>query len=379
MGNGVSKREGRYNPLHQGRTGRSAAGVLPEGVLRKQPRMVDTLSQAEIDALLAALEEGGASTAAKPFGGGTRLLPAQIKAYDFRRPDKFSKDQIRALNMIMEVFTRGWGTFLSAKLRSGVYLEVQTIEQMTYEEFQQSLGSPTVVAVFSMEPLEGSALMEIKLPLAFAFIDRLLGGPGRGGDFRRELTEIEEAIIGGIMGDMWGYLRTAFKDIVPVAPRLESLESNPQFVQIVPPGDIVLYVAIDMKVGEVQDQVVFCFPFILLEPAVSRLSTEQFFAGKREVGTHMTQVAESIAMVPVPVCAQLGEARLSVEEVLSLKEGDVVRLDQRVKLPLAIQIHNRTKYRGRPGQVGDYYAIELTEVVDLTGTGAESATGRRAS
>lgn len=326
--------------------------------------MVETLSQAEIDALLAALEEGSGAGDVQPFGGTKRLRSAHVKSYDFRRPDKFSKGQIRALNMIMEVFTRGWGTFMSAKMRAGVYLEVQSIDQMTYEEFQQSLGSPTVVAVFSMDPLEGSALLEIKLPLAFAMIDRLLGGKGVSSNIRRELTEIEEAIISAIIGEMWGYLRTAFKDIVPISPRLESLESNPQFVQVVPPGDIVLFVAIDMKLGEIQDSLVFCLPFILLEPAVERLSTEQFFAGRREIGTHAELVAETIADVPIPLSVRLGEATLSIQEVLDLEVGDVVRLDQRVKAPLTICIQDREKYRGRPGLLGDYVAVEISEVIE---------------
>lgn len=326
--------------------------------------MVESLSQAEISALLEVLESGAGGHSSRAFGRVTRAIPSQVKTYDFRRPDKFSKDQIRALHMIMDVFTRSWGTFMSAKLRTGVFLEVQSIEQITYEEFIHSLTTPTAVAVFSMDPLEGPALLEFKLPLAFTLIDRMLGGKGRGGELRRELTEIEQAIMSGIVGDMWSHLRTAFKDIVPVTPKLESLESNPQFVQIVPPSDIVLYVSITMRIGEMQDALVFCLPFILLEPALSRLSTEQFFAGRRETGTHAELIAHTLQAMPVAVRAELGTARLSVQEVLALNEGDIVRLDQRTRLPIRVYVQDRLKYLARPGQVGETLACEVTSVVE---------------
>ncbi|HYE79990.1 MAG TPA: flagellar motor switch protein FliM, partial [bacterium] len=246
--------------------------------------MVDILSQAEIDALLAALD--GGAPAAAPVADPRPALATHrnqvVKNYDFRRPDKFSKDQIRALHMIMENFSRSWGTFLSGKLHSLVYLELNSIDQMTYEEFLQSLSSPTVIAVFSLAPLEGSALLEINANLAFTMIDRLLGGTGRSMGITRELTEIEAAIMGGIVSDTWSYLRTALKDIVPVNPRLEGLECNPQFVQIVPPGDMVLFISISMRIGDVRDILVFCFPFLLLEPILSKLNTQQFFAVRRE-------------------------------------------------------------------------------------------------
>ncbi|MEO7994470.1 MAG: flagellar motor switch protein FliM [bacterium] len=334
--------------------------------LQGRSEMVETLTAEEIKALLDALEVKTGPSSGQSASFGLHLDPV-IKDYDFRRPDKFSKDQIRAFHMILEVFARSWGTFLSAKLRSMVGLEVQTITQLTYQEFMGTVPSPSVITVFSMDPLQGSSILEIKPPLAYTIVDLLLGGVGRTPDLNRELTEIEAAIIGGVISESWGYLRGAFKDVVPVAPRAENIEYNPQFVQIVPPSDIVLYASIQMKIGEVRDLVVFCFPFVVMEPVLGKLSTQTFFSGRKDTKGSTGMLRETLHGVTVPIAAELGGTQLTMREILSLGEGDVVKLETRTRDEIKVFVRGREKFRGRPGLMGENRAVEVTQVRDELG------------
>jgi len=207
--------------------------------------MAEILSQEEIDALLSALDVQDIPEDVQPVKGTRR-----VKEYDFRRPDKFSKDQIRTINMIMEAFARSWSTFLSGKLRSLVSVEIVSLDQLPYEEFIKSTFSPSVIAVISMEPLEGNAILDISPPVAFAIIERMVGGIGTGTTQVRELTEIEEALIVNVVGDALRVLKTAMGELIQTNPRLEAVEYNPQFTQIVPPSDMTLFISLEMRIED---------------------------------------------------------------------------------------------------------------------------------
>ncbi|MBQ7263212.1 MAG: flagellar motor switch protein FliM, partial [Synergistaceae bacterium] len=233
----------------------------------------EVMSQSEIDALLGALTSGEADLESM-----TEKEELNVKAYDFKRPDKFSKDQIRAIQMIHDAFARQMTTVMSTLIRSIVTSEVASVEQMAYEEFVGSMVQPTVIGMIEMHPFEGNMLMEVNASLVFAIIDRMLGGKGDFSGKLRELTDIEKTVIERVLMRMLELLEDSWSTVVDVRFRFESMESNPFFVQICSPRDMVLLVIMKMKVGEVEGMVSLCFPYFLIEPIMDKLSSQQWFA-----------------------------------------------------------------------------------------------------
>lgn len=317
--------------------------------------MADILSPEEISALLTALEKGEIIPPLEDKDMFGRL----VKEYDFKRPDKFSKDQLRVLQMIIDGFARGWGTYLSGKMRSLVQIEIDKIGQLTYEEYLRSLSHPWVIIVFSADPLEGNALFEFSPALAFAILDKLLGGYGSGTMSTRELTEIEEAIFAGVVDDSLRYFKQSLKDIINVNTRIESFESNPQFVQIVPPSEIVLSVSLEMQIDDITGLFGFCFPFMLLEPIANQLKTKSYFSSQREPDKYKPLIMDHLQNMKLPVSGRLGKVNVKVEDVLNLEVGDVIKLDTLLKDPIEIQIKNRTKFIGRAGLSGNFRAVKV--------------------
>ena len=203
----------------------------------------DVLSQSEIDKLLSALSTGAVSAEDVKADEEQK----KIKTYDFKRPDKFSKDQIRTLNMLHENFARLLNTYLSTHLRALVNVEVASVEQLTYQEFVQSLSNPSVIGVLAVPPLKGNVVMEINTGVSFAIIDRVFGGQGENTLKPRVLTEIEEAVMRRTLGKAMDFFREAWYNVVQLQPKMEAVESNPQFVQILPPSDMVVIVTLQMK------------------------------------------------------------------------------------------------------------------------------------
>jgi flagellar motor switch protein FliM len=325
--------------------------------------MAEILSQEEIDALLSALEGEGVGAEEPPPREGVR----RVKDYDFRRPDKFSKDQIRSLHMVMDAFARSWSTFLSGKLRALVHLEVVSIEQLPYEEFIKSTFTPSVIAIISMEPLEGSCVIDISPPLAFAIIERLVGGTGGASGSPRELTEIEEALVETVVADGLRVLRNAMSDVVQVNPRLEAIEYNPQFAKIVPPSEMTIFTSLEMRIEPTRGIIGICLPYMLLEPLLPDLSTERFFRitkeDQEESENRSEVVLRSLGTTLLHLKAELGSVELSVNDVLSLSVGDVITLSTRLDDPLRVYVGDDPKPRflARPGEIGRNKGIEIMD------------------
>jgi len=294
-----------------------------------------------------------------PFRG-----PA-VKRYDFRRPDKFSKDQLRTLQIIHESFSRGLATYLSGYVRAIVEGEVVSVVQSTYDEFVRSLTNPTLIGVFSMTPLEGSAIIEIPPDLTFVIIDRLLGGPGTVPTRIRELTEIEQTVMRRVLEESLTALGDAWSNLVQLEPKLERLEINPQFVQLLPHHDMVVNIALRVRVRGAEGRVNICIPYISLEPIVSKLSAHYLFGGgeKVETGRHVEELRRKVETMTVPVKVSLGEATVTVRELLDLSVGDVIRLDTRTDEPLSVRVGDKRKFLAKPGRVGSRLAVEITKVM----------------
>ena len=252
----------------------------------------------------------------------------KIKIYDFRRPDKFSKDQIRTVSIMHETFARLTTTSLSAQLRCLINVHVASVDQLTYEEFIRSIPNHTTLGIINMDPLKGSAVLEIDPSITFSIIDRLFGGAGTNFKMQRDLTDIEQAVMEGIIVKILGNLREAWGQVIDLRPRLGNIETNPQFAQIVPPSEMVVLVTLETKIGDVEGMINLCIPYITIEPIISKLSAQYMYASVRSGGTteSLNILRSRISNVNVNLIAEIGSLDIKVKDVVNLKAGDFVRL-----------------------------------------------------
>lgn len=322
----------------------------------------DVLSQSEIDKLLAAFATGEASAEEMKAEENQK----KVKTYDFKRPDKFSKDQIRTLNMLHENFARLFNTYLSTYLRALVSVEVASVEQLTYQEFVQSLSNPSVIGILAVPPLKGNIIMEMNSGIAFSIIDRVFGGLGENTIKPRVLTEIEEAVIRRIFDKAMGHLKEAWFNVVQFNPKMEAMESNPQFAQIVPPSDMVVIITLQTKIGSVEGFMNICIPYLVLEPIMSKLTTTFWVSAnqtREEHPEHTDYIQQKLRKTMVPVIIQMGQFDITVREFLSLSYGDVLQMDTRVDDELKCLVGRSTKFYCRPGTSGKKTAVQITRLL----------------
>jgi flagellar motor switch protein FliM len=325
--------------------------------------MTEILSQDEIDALLTAISAGEVDTTDYSAAKEQR----KVKIYDFRRPDKFSKDQIRTLQMMHETFARLTTTALSAQLRALVSVHVASVDQLTYEEFVRSIPNPTTLAVINMDPLKGSAVLEIDPSITFTIIDKLFGGSGDSARITRELTDIELSVMEGIIVRILGNLREAWSNVIDLRPRLGNIETNPQFAQIVPPNDMVVLVTLETKVGDVEGMTNLCIPYITIEPIISKLSAQYWYSSIRKGVTdeNLAIIQARLETVELLVVAEIGEVPITVNEVLHVAVGDVIKLpDTKIDSDMILKLGGRRKYKCRPGLIGNRVAVQIGEQIE---------------
>ena len=322
--------------------------------------MNEVLSQDEIDQLLTAISSGDTEADDfKPVNSARK-----IKIYDFKRPDKFSKEQLRTVSNMHETFARLTTTSLSAQLRSLVHVHVASVDQLTYEEFIRSIPTPTTLAVVNMDPLKGNAVLEIDPAITFCMIDRLFGGRGvTATNKNRDLTDIEQSVMEGIIVRILANMREAWTQVIDLRPRLGQIETNPQFAQIVPPSEMVVLITLETKVGDEEGMMNFCIPYLTIEPIISKLSSQFWFSSVRRSSTtqYLGTLKEKLASVDMEVFAEVGSITLPVRDVLALKTGDVVRLSNtKVGEPFTLSVGNKKKFFCQPGIVGKKMAVQVT-------------------
>ena len=323
----------------------------------------DVLSQSEIDKLLSALSDGSVSAEEVKAEEEER----KVKVYDFKRPDRFSKDQIRTLFMLHESFSRLLNTYLSASLRTMVDIEVLSVEQLTYQEFVQSMANPSVIGILALPPLKGNIIVEVNTDVAFAYIDRVFGGEGKSGLKSRALTDIETAVMRRFIDTVTNYFKEAWSNVVEFRPNFETMETNPQFAQIVPPSDMVVLVTIHIKMGEVDGMMNICIPYLVLEPVMSKLTTSFWVAASADKESTPEQVADlqrKIERTQVPFKVELGSVDITINEFLTLGFGDVLQLDTLTQDELVCYVGSNAKFRARPGTSGKRMAVQISGIIE---------------
>lgn len=322
--------------------------------------MEDILSQAEIDALLSAISTGEV----RPEEIKEDRTQKTVKAFDFRRPSKFSKDHLRTLEMLHETFARLLSTYLSTSLRAVADVALVSADQLTYDEFIRSVPNPTLMSILRMDPLDGNVIFEVNLNLVFAIIDRLLGGPGQITSKVRELTEIEESLIKTVINRILINLQEAWKSMLEVEFQILDLETNPQFAQIAPPNDIVVLITFEAKVAETSGMISLCIPYSVLEPNIGKFSAQQWFSGIRMAAHSESKIIrKELEKVMVDLSAELGDVDLTLKDLIDLRQGDVVRLDMPISRDLRVLVGGKPAFYAHPGSVGKRLGVQITKPI----------------
>jgi len=328
------------------------------------------LSQAEIDALLGAVTSDEPPRAAGVPAPVAVAEPAYraVKTYDFRRPDKFSKEQLRTLQAIHENVARIVGARLSARLRSVVSLTLADTAQMVYDQFVESLNLPTELIVVAAGGLGGPFLVDFDLGLAYACVDRLLGGPGRIPRERREPTTIEAALIDRVIGDMVPAIAEGWSHLCALDPKVSESALGPALLRVAAPSHVVAALTFEVRMAGQGAPISVCYPHDSLAPILPRLSATAWYAetgGGKSAPSDRHEIAEVLGQVDIPVSAILGGIDLSVEQLADLAPGDVIRFEERADAPIVLSVLDQVRAGAIPGRVGDRLAVQLVSPLAL--------------
>ena len=324
--------------------------------------MADILSQEEIDALLNVVEENGDDVLE---GGEDNFLPQrEVTLYDFKRPNRVSKEQLRAIKGIHDKMSRSLASQISSIMRSIVEIQLHSVDQMTYGEFLMSLPSPTSFNVFSLKPLDGKGVIEINPSIVFPMIDRLLGGPGLPFENTREFTDIELNLLDQILRVITQNMREVWLPIMDMYPVIEAKESSPNVVQIVAQNEIVVMVVMEIIIGQTSGMMNLCYPVITIESLLPKLASRDLMLS--ETSSRKSRNKELRALLrgaKVDIEAVLGYAELSMKEILELKKGDIIKLNRPADDTVVVKVDGREKFIADFGVQRYRRAIRIKEIL----------------
>ncbi|MBX7166817.1 MAG: flagellar motor switch protein FliM [Pirellulales bacterium] len=328
----------------------------------------DVLSQAEVENLLSAV--GAAkpkpAAAAAPKAAAPGRPREKVTPYDFKRPERVGKEQMRALQTLHEGFSRNFGAALSAFLRSIVEVKLTSVDQLTYSEFVFSLENPTCFNLLQAEPLEGNLILDINPSILYPIIDRLLGGGQEpSAPMRRPLTEIELGLVSRITQLFLHELRKAWENVLDLNLSVVRVESNPHLVQIVPPNEVVVLISFELTMGELRGMLNLCIPFNSIERISSKLSSNSWTTyGRRNATPETVQhISQAISGALTELVVELAETTITTRELIGLRVGDIITTDKDVRTPLIVRIEGVEKFHARLGAYKGQKAIMVQDTV----------------
>ena len=289
------------------------------------------------------------------------------KLYNFRRPDKFSKDNLRALRDIHREFSKAISLVLSGYLRMRVEIEIVSVDQLTYEEFVRSMPSPISVGVFEFEPLSGQILLGISFEVISCIVNRMLGGVGNIEAQMRELTDIEKALAKIVINIIIKSLEDSWNAIIPVTGKFISLDDNYQSIQVATAGEIVALLTFEVQIsGKHFGLFSLCFPYPVLETVLGHLSTQHIFQTKGLVASNdeRMKMISKLNTSNVDLRVQFGQCNITMDDFLQLTEGDIIKLDNKVSDDLIVKVNGEKKFFARPGTMKDKICVKITDVYD---------------
>lgn len=291
------------------------------------------------------------------------------KLYNFRRPDKFSKDHLRALQDVHREFSRQISLVLTAYLRMHIEIDVVSTDQLTYDEFMRSMPSPITIGIFELNPLPGQILLGVSFEVLSCIVDRMLGGVGLSESKQRELTDIEEALAKKVIERTVKTLEGAWSTVIPVQSEVVGLDNSYQMIQVATTGEIVALITFEVQIaGRYFGLISLCFPYPVLENVLGHLSTQHIFQTKGIIATteERQKMIQKLNTSKVDLSVLFGSCDISLNEFLDIKEGDILKLDNKTNEDLVVKVNGEKKFFARPGVLKNNICIKVTDRYDAT-------------
>lgn len=291
------------------------------------------------------------------------------KLYNFRRPDKFSKDHLRALQDVHREFSRQISLVLTAYLRMHIEIDVVSTDQLTYDEFMRSMPSPITIGIFELNPLPGQILLGVSFEVLSCIVDRMLGGVGLSENKQRELTDIEEALAKKVIERTVKTLESAWSTVIPVQSEVVGLDNSYQMIQVATTGEIVALITFEVQIaGRYFGLISLCFPYPVLENVLGHLSTQHIFQTKGIIATteERQKMIQKLNTSKVDLSVLFGSCDISLNEFLDIKEGDILKLDNKTSEDLVVKVNGEKKFFARPGVLKNNICIKVTDRYDAT-------------
>jgi flagellar motor switch protein FliM len=320
--------------------------------------MLDVLSQAEIDKLMRDLAGGGADNSEDDS-------KSTLKTYDFKTANRFTKEQIRAINVVFKNFGHLLSNYLMGTLRTSCDSEVLSIEEISFNEFNNSVPSPVIIAIINTSPFNGSLIMEITKEISYSIISRVLGGTKEINAEGRQFTDIELAIMERVLWQGLKNFDEAWGKIMEVSSTLEKVETSMQFAQIVDPNEPVLMVTLNITIGAESGLIGFCLPRQALEPLIKNLNTKQMYAGNlnKRIDSDPQRIIRTIKNSEIIISTEFNPTEAAIRDITCLNVGDVIQLAHKVDEPLIVKYQNIPKYRALMGKYRNNLAVKILEEI----------------
>ena len=322
--------------------------------------MAEILSQEEIDALLSAVSYGEEVQVQAEQAKTEKI----VNTYDFRHPARVSKDQLRTLQNLHDNFSRLLSATFSTLQHTVIEVNLVSVDQITYSEFIMSLSSPSCTYTFRMEPLDGIAIIDFSQSVVFSFVDRLFGGRGTSIVTEREITWIEKSVMNNIINRTLRDLERTWERIIPLECNVEMLETNPEFVQVVPSSETVVLISFELKSENVSGLINLCYPYVSIEPIALRLGGQHLVSSSKEVPREeLLKNRKRIRVFDTTLRACLGSATVTVRDLVNLRKNDVITLNTRLHEDIEVYVENELKFFGSAGLLEKHRAVQITSRV----------------
>ena len=318
--------------------------------------MSQSLTPEQIAALVEAAKQGELQDEAP---AQAQRRPPRLRTVNFARPTKFTSDQERRLGRSLESFCRTASTRLSAELRVPIELEVIASTQLTWSTAQAQLPSNSVCAVIEINPVETRMLMSAELSFVLCALEALLGAAPDHAPKERRLTEIDWALSRRLFQTMLGQLSLIWHDVADVELALGALEGTTENAQVAPFSEPTLSLTVEARIGRTSSTLSLLVPYCAIAPVAAAFSQRDGAGPAGEDADAGEAVDAALRGVEITMRAEVSDTHMTVEDVLALKPGDVLRLDGQASSGITLFADQVPVHRARPGRSGLKRAVQV--------------------
>ncbi len=322
------------------------------------------MSQKEIDSLLNALHTGEINPKANEEEEKTR-----VREYDFRRPIKLSKEYMNTLNILFEKFAEISSDILSAQVRTNTAITLEAVEQISFDEFINSVPGITLMGIFHCIPLTGNQIIEINPQFGIQVVELMCGGAksrDKKGVKKDKFTEIELGIMEDTVQNLLKGFRSAWTEIMEIEPVLDDIETNPQQLQTMSPNEPVVRISFAVEIFDSKSSMHICIPYISFENIIDKLSIKSWFDMERsyDENKYKELITDGLAGAEVALTVEMGKTIITVDDFLHLETGDIIQLDMSTDKPMKMYVEDKVHYLVQPGIHNEKLAVQVLQYLE---------------